>query len=115
MYVSLGSFTYGYCSSIIATTLGQPQFYTYLGLAQDGPGLHRTNDMTGAMNGLFQGGGVLGSLAVGPIADKLSRRGSIATAAFFCLLGGALQCGTVNLGMFLAARFITGELFGYGH
>ncbi|KAF2092375.1 general substrate transporter [Rhizodiscina lignyota] len=112
VFVSLGSFTYGYCSSIIATTLGQPQFYEYLHLAQTGPGLSHTNDITGAMNGLFQGGGVFGSLAVGPIADKFSRRGSIAIAASICLLGGALQCGAVNVGMFLAARFITG--FGTG-
>jgi MFS family permease len=77
-------------------------------LATSGPGLGHTNDLTGAMNGLFQGGGVFGSLAVGPVADKLSRRGSIGLAACICLVGGALQCGTVNVAMFLVARFITG-------
>jgi len=65
--------------------------------------------MTGAMNGLFQGGGCIGALIIGPIADKLSRRGAIAAAAFTCLVGGALQCGTVNVGMFLFARFLTGK------
>ncbi|KAK5322079.1 hypothetical protein LTR93_006317 [Exophiala xenobiotica] len=92
--------------------LGQPQFYEYLHLATYGPGLSHTNALTGAMNGLFQGGGLFGSLAVGPIADKFSRRGSIAIAAGICLIGGALQTGTVNVAMFLVARFITG--FGAG-
>jgi MFS family permease len=109
VFVSLGSFTYGYCSAIISTTLGQPQFYEYLHLATYGPGLSHTNALTGAMNGLFQGGGLFGSLAVGPIADKFSRRGSIAIAAGICLIGGALQTGTVNVAMFLVARFITGK------
>ncbi|KAK5225282.1 hypothetical protein LTR47_009535 [Exophiala xenobiotica] len=107
VFVSLGSFTYGYCSAIISTTLGLPQFYEYLHLATYGPGLSHTNALTGAMNGLFQGGGLFGSLAVGPIADKFSRRGSIAIAAAICLIGGALQTGTVNVAMFLVARFIT--------
>lgn len=60
------------------------------------------------MNGLFQGGGVFGTLLAGPVADKLSRRGGIGLAAVICLIGGALQAGSVNVAMFLVARFITG-------
>lgn len=109
LFVSLGSFTYGYCASIIATTLGQPNFYKYLHLAVEGPGLAHTNAITGAMNGLFQGGGLFGSLIVGPLCDRLSRRGGMAVSAAICLIGGALQCGSVNVGMFLFARFLTGK------
>ncbi|OAP64182.1 hypothetical protein AYL99_00154 [Fonsecaea erecta] len=108
IFISLGSFTYGYCSSIIATTLGQPNFFSYLHLATEGPGLSHTNAITGAMNGLFQAGGLIGSLVIGPCCDKFSRRGGIGIAAATCLVGGALQCGSVDVGMFLFARALTG-------
>ncbi|KIW84807.1 hypothetical protein Z517_00195 [Fonsecaea pedrosoi CBS 271.37] len=108
IFISLGSFTYGYCSSIIATTLGQPDFFKYLHLDTEGPGLSHTNAITGAMNGLFQAGGFLGALSIGPICDWCSRRGGIGISAATCLVGGALQCGSVNVGMFLFARFLTG-------
>lgn len=107
--MSLGSFTYGFCSSIIATTLGQPDFYQYLHLATEGAGLSHTNAITGAMNGLFQAAGIFGALVVGPLCDKLSRRGGMGIAAVVCLIGGALQCGSVNQGMFLFGRLLTGK------
>lgn len=71
--------------------------------------MRHTNDITGAMNGLFQGGGCIGALILGPVADKLSRRGALAASAVTCLIGGALQCGSVDVGMFLFARFLTGK------
>lgn len=50
---ALGSLTYGYSSSIMATTLGQPPFFTYF--AWDSSS--NAAQLEGAMNGLFQAGG----------------------------------------------------------
>ena len=38
---------YGYGASIIAQTIGQPMWYQYFDLAQDGPGVAHTNVITG--------------------------------------------------------------------
>ncbi|KAK9452433.1 general substrate transporter [Dipodascopsis uninucleata] len=108
LFVALGSVSYGYCASIIATTLGQTYFNEYFHLYTDDEHISHTNNITGAMNGVFQGGGFIGCLMIGPIADKFSRKGAILVASFLSLLGGALQAGAVNPAMFLVARGISG-------
>ena len=64
------------------------------------------------MNGLFQAGGLSGVLVAGWQADKLGRCKAILISTFITIIGSALQAGSVHIGMFLAARFITG--FGVG-
>jgi sugar porter (SP) family MFS transporter len=66
----------------------------------------------GAMNGLFQAGGLFGVLTAGWQADKFGRCKAIFIATCITIVGSALQAGSVHIGMFLAARFITG--FGVG-
>ncbi|KAF5244824.1 hypothetical protein FANTH_7591 [Fusarium anthophilum] len=106
IFVALGSLSYGYASSIIATTLGQPTFFSYFALDSR----HNANDLMGAINGLFQAGGFLGTLSCYAIADSLGRREAILAAALISTIGGALQAGSVNIAMFIASRFITGAL-----
>jgi MFS family permease len=101
----LGSFSYGYCASIIASTLGQPRFLQYFGLEGNGSG---SNGLLGATNGLFQTGGFFGALLIGPAADKLSRKGAIVLACVLLVIGGSLQAGSVHVAMFLVMRFIAG-------
>ena len=108
VFVALGSLTYGYCASIIATTLGQPSFLAYFELAT------RSNatQLTGAINGLFQAGGFLGTLSCTQTADAVGRRRALFIGAVFAIVGGALQAGSVHIAMYIVARFITG--FGIG-
>lgn len=96
--------TYGYCASIIATTLGQPSFIAYFELST------RSNsaDLQGAINGLFQTGGLFGALSCTETADWLGRRKALLIAALFSVVGGALQAGSVNISMYIVMRFITG-------
>ncbi|PTB36279.1 hypothetical protein M441DRAFT_178126 [Trichoderma asperellum CBS 433.97] len=103
-FVALGSMTYGYCSSIIATTLGQPSFIAYFGLDT------RSNatQLIGAINGLFQAGGLVGCLSCVKSADVLGRKRAIFLTALVALVGGALQAGSVNIAMYLVFRFVTG-------
>lgn len=96
--------TYGYCSSIIATTLAQPSFINYFGFN------HRSNvaQLEGAINGLFQAGGLFGCLSCIKTADWLGRRKAIFLTSIITIIGGALQAGSVNIGMYLVFRFVTG-------
>lgn len=104
MFVTFGSLTYGYSSSIIGTTLGQPSFIAYFELDK------RSNatQLEGAINGLFQAGGLIGALSCTQTADYFGRRKALLIGAIFALIGGALQAGSVNIAMYIAMRFITG-------
>ncbi|KAI1610532.1 MFS transporter [Exophiala viscosa] len=108
LFVALGSLTYGYCSSIIATTLGQPSFLTYFELDTR----PNATQLEGAINGLYQAGGLFGSLSMIWFPDWLGRRKALLLYAIITIIGGALQAGSVNIGMYIAMRFITG--FGIG-
>ncbi|KAH7354820.1 general substrate transporter [Rhexocercosporidium sp. MPI-PUGE-AT-0058] len=107
-FATFGSITYGYCSAIIGSTLGQPSFLSYFGLdtASNAPALF------GAINGLFQGGGLVGTLSFGFVADRLGRCKALFCASLLAIIGGGLQAGSVHLAMFLVARFITGFAVG---
>lgn len=46
-FVSLGSFLYGFNSSIFGTVFGLPSFYAYFDLSTEGDGAKFTNDILG--------------------------------------------------------------------
>ncbi|KAH0839199.1 putative MFS sugar transporter [Fonsecaea pedrosoi] len=104
IFVALGSTTYGYCASIISTTLAQPSFIAYFDLDT------RSNatDLTGSIFGLFQTGGFFGTLSCLKSADWLGRRKALFYAGLVTTVGGGLQAGSVNIGMYIFARFLTG-------
>lgn len=64
--------------------------------------------LTGTVFGLFSAGAIFGALFVGWLCDVYGRKRSLLAAAAINIVGGALQTGSVNIGMFIAARFITG-------
>lgn len=54
-FIAFGQIAFGYPASIIATTLGQPAFVTYMGLVNaDGAMGANANDLIGATSGVFQ-------------------------------------------------------------
>lgn len=108
--------TYGYVVSIIATTLGQPNFYAYFDLTTD-PADSRyayTNSIIGAINGLLSAGGVFGAIFMAWSCEALGRKRSLVIAAVTTIVGAALQAGSVHIAMFLTARFLTGMGIGKG-
>ncbi|KAH8807131.1 general substrate transporter [Xylogone sp. PMI_703] len=109
-FAALGSLTYGYHASIIASTIGQPGWYRYFNLPQSGePGYGTTTTHAIATaNGLFSTGGAVGCLFVMWSATTLGRRATLQIGALFSVIGGALQGGAATLGMFQAGRFIAG-------
>lgn len=95
----------------MSTTLGQPAFYAYFGLTTDvtQAALYAyTNRITGAISGVFSGGGFIGAIFVGWSADYLGRKKTLLIATPIAVLAGALQGGAVNIAMLLVGRFLGG-------
>ncbi|GJC92665.1 High-affinity glucose transporter [Colletotrichum higginsianum IMI 349063] len=104
LFATLGSLTYGYSTSIIATTLGQPTFKQYFDLLDAAS----SSAITGGLNGLYQAGGLFGVLSTAWASDRYGRKVSIGAYSIISILGGALQAGSVHIGMLMTARAITG-------
>ncbi|KAL1908304.1 hypothetical protein Sste5344_005831 [Sporothrix stenoceras] len=103
-FAALGSLTFGYSNMIIGSTLGQPTFVEYFHVNQGG----NSDRITGAMNGIYTGGGFLGALFSSWVADKFGRKKTIFLGALLATIGGAITAGAMNLAMFLVFRFVNG-------
>ncbi|KAK4494564.1 hypothetical protein PRZ48_013920 [Zasmidium cellare] len=104
LFVSIGSMTYGYTASIIGSTLGQPTFIAYFNLATRPNG----TQLIAATNGLFQAGGVIGTLTLPIFTDRWGRRAGMGVSALLALISGAVLSGSTHIAEFLVFRFIAG-------
>jgi MFS family permease len=94
LFVSLGSLCYGYTANVISATLGrvsgelmqdsrtdhvlaQPTFITYFELDTRSD----ATALLSATNGIFQTGGVLGTLTLSYFSDKWGRKGGLAVVS----------------------------------
>ena len=109
----IGSFTYGYVISVLATTLSKPDFYIYMGLDTVGPGKGYANAIIAAWNCLLYVGAVFGGVLYSFVSDRWGRKTPIVIGASLTALGGALQAGTVNSAMLAVARVIIGLGIGF--
>ncbi|KAH7077809.1 general substrate transporter [Paraphoma chrysanthemicola] len=107
---AFGSLTYGYCTSVIGSTIGQPGWYEFFDLPIQGePGYGgQTTHAIATANGVFSAGGAVGSLFIMWSATAFGRKRNIQIGALLSVLGGVLQSGAQNLEMFQAGRFISG-------
>lgn len=53
-FAALGSFTYGYNSSIIAGVFGLPEFFEYFDIVLTGPNAKKGNDYIGGTASIFR-------------------------------------------------------------
>lgn len=107
----LGSICYGFDFSIATFTIGQPTFYTSMGLTTDPTDAelyNYSNEIIGTILGLFAAGAFFGAIFAGWYCDAYGRKKLLVVAALINIVGGALQAGSVHVGMFIAARFVTG-------
>lgn len=109
LFVTLGSFTYGYNSASMAGILGLPSFYTYFAI--DATSTYGTS-ILGAVNGVFLAGGAIGCWSLAWLADTFGRRICIQIICGICVVSAALQCGSVHIAMLLVGRLLNG--FGIG-
>ncbi|KIV99334.1 uncharacterized protein PV09_08993 [Verruconis gallopava] len=111
--VALGSTACSYGMAVISSTIGQTQFYKDMHLAAPGePGYAHTANLIGAMNGLNSAGSAFGAFFTMWSADKYGRLRSIQAGAIVLIVGAVLCTASVDVAMFLVARFIAG--FGIG-
>lgn len=104
LYICLGSTSYGYAASIIATTLSQPSFIRTMHLDT----ATNANSLTGAMNGVWFAGGVIGAIVAGWVSANYGRKLCVSTGLTLILISAALLTGSVNAAMFIVFRFFNG-------
>ncbi|KAF8136968.1 general substrate transporter [Boletus edulis] len=66
------------------------------------------SNVQGAIVAAMPGGSLFGALAVTSLADRIGRKNTIILASIIWVIGGALQCASVNRGMLVGGRVIAG-------
>ncbi|KAG5744565.1 hypothetical protein H9Q70_012740 [Fusarium xylarioides] len=107
-FVALGSFTYGFNTSIMGTVFGLAPFFSYFNLELTGPGADYANSMIGATNGLFSAGGIIGCLLMTKLADRFGRKRTIQGICAICVVSVIFQAAAVHIAMLLVGRFLNG-------
>ncbi|OAG35679.1 hypothetical protein AYO21_10150 [Fonsecaea monophora] len=105
IFACSGGFAYGFAYQALTASIGQPQFYIYLGLER---GTTYTANILGAINGLFFAGGAFGSVSQSWVGDKLGRRKALIIASSLALIGSSLVAGTVHVVMLIVFRLVQG-------
>ena len=100
LFLAIGGFLFGYDSGIIASTIAQPYFVSYMGTP--------TPSEQGGIVSSFTGGAILGALSISYLADALGRKRTVFVGSVISVLGCALQGGAVNIPMIIAGRLIAG-------
>jgi len=86
----------------LTAVAGQPSFIKYMKLDT----LPNATDLISSTNGLFQTGGVVGTLIMPWIADKWGRKWGCAVPCMLLIISGAVMTGSVNI----VSRTIQGVL-----
>lgn len=100
----MGSLSYSYSAGVIATTVGQPSFYEYMGLVNN----PHAPALLGACSSLYFAGGVFGSFFSNFVGDRWGRKPSIYIGAMIVLISAALCAGSAGVAMFIVFRFTSG-------
>ncbi|KAH8880930.1 general substrate transporter [Thozetella sp. PMI_491] len=106
--VTFGSVTYGYNSAIIGAVLGLDSFYSYFNIDLNGPNAAEGSRITGATNGVFAAGGLIGCFFMTWMADAFGRKRAIEATSVLCVVAGIIQAASVHIAMFLVGRFMMG-------
>ncbi|KAH8817040.1 hypothetical protein F5884DRAFT_242451 [Xylogone sp. PMI_703] len=103
-FASLGTFLYGYDTGIVSTTIAHPSWVAYMH--------HPATSITGAVGSIYIAGEAVGAAMQILIADKLGRIRFMQLACIIVTIGCIIQTASVNLGMFLAGRVLSGTAVG---
>lgn len=126
--MAIGSLAFGYANAVIATVAAQPSFvshlreelvptmqywmtaniYTTKVLTFDLNERSDANELFGLMNSLYFAGGFVGCLSSSFASDRWGRRWGIAIPTIITIIAAALMAGSVNVGMFIFFRFVSG-------
>ncbi|KAF7359490.1 MFS monosaccharide transporter [Mycena sanguinolenta] len=103
-FASLGTFLYGYDTGIVTTTIAHQSWVDYMN--------HPNTALVGAVGSIYIAGEALGAFSQILIADALGRLRFMQFACIVVTIGATLQTASVNFGMFLAGRIISGFAVG---
>ncbi|KAJ6455872.1 general substrate transporter [Mycena sanguinolenta] len=103
-FASLGTFLYGYDTGIVTTTIAHQSWIDYMN--------HPSTALVGAVGAIYIAGEAVGAFSQTLIADALGRLRFMQFACIVVTIGAALQTASVNFGMFLAGRIISGFAVG---
>ncbi|KAK9319171.1 general substrate transporter [Lipomyces orientalis] len=103
---SFGGLLFGYDQGVISGVLVMNSF------ARTFPRLAHDANLQGWMVAVLQLGACFGAIVNGPIADRFSRKYSIAAANVVFILGGVLQTTVKNITMMFVGRFFAGIAIG---
>lgn len=106
--VTFGSLTYGYNSAIIGAVLGLTSFFKYFGIDLYGSNAAEGSRITGATNGVFAAGGLLGCILMTWLGDAFGRKVAIQVTSVLCIIAGIIQAASMHIAMFLVGRFLMG-------
>ncbi|KAH8883331.1 general substrate transporter [Thozetella sp. PMI_491] len=105
-FSAIGGMLFGYDQGVISVTLTMEHFLNRFPEVSDtAPG---AGFAKGLMTAMITLGAFIGALNQGWIADAFSRKYTIMIAVVVFTIGSAMQTGSVNYGMLVAARFIGG-------
>ncbi|KAJ5784555.1 Major facilitator-type transporter ecdD [Penicillium pulvis] len=106
VFASIGGMLFGYDQGVISGVLVMNNF------GKQFPLLASNSTLQGWMVAVLTLGAMVGALANGPIADRLSRRWSILLANGIFLVGSIIQAAAKNIAMIFVGRFIAGLAIG---
>ena len=105
-FATLGGLLFGYDQGVVSVILVEDQFlqrFIRIDGTSAGSGFWK-----GLLTAMIELGALLGALNQGWIADKISRKYSIAVAVGIFIVGSALQTAAMDYAMLVVARFIGG-------
>lgn len=106
--IALGGAIVGIDIGIIATTLGQPSFNSFM----FPPGTSNVSSLVGAIVSMGSTGNVVGSLILGFALEKFGRKKAVALATFFTIVGAIMQCAANGVAVMIAGRLFGGIAVG---
>jgi MFS family permease len=101
LFASFGSLYCGYTLAVIISTLGQPTFYSSLGLVTDisDPGYGFVTAIISTANGIFFAGAFFGALLAGGLSSRLGRIKIFQMSSIVGIIGGAIQTDAMSAAM----------------
>ena len=74
--------------------------------------LKGNTSLTGAIVSCYYAGTCVGSFSTGALMDRFGRKWLLFMSTLFTIVGSAIQCGAVNIGMMIGGRGVAGAAAG---
>ena len=106
--ISIGGAVVGIDLGLIATTLSQPAFNSYM----FPPGTANVSSLIGAIVSVGSAGNAIGSLSNGLLLEKLGRRRTLLISTFFTIVGSVFQTASNGVALMIVGRCVAGMALG---